>query len=132
MNQQETHQKVEGQLSGVPIELKKNFAKLKLKTTNNMIVDETGLVHGGFIFSLADYCAMLTINHPNVVLGKAEVRFLKPVVLNDLLIADGTVIRTNGKKSEVKVKVHRNDDLVFEGIFTCFTPEVHILKKGDL
>jgi uncharacterized protein (TIGR00369 family) len=129
MNQQETHQKIEGQLSGVPIELKKNFAKLKLKTTNNMIVDDTGLVHGGFIFSLADYCAMLTINHPNVVLGKAKVQFLKPVVLNDTLIANGTVINSKGKKSEVKVEVHRKDDLVFEGIFTCFIPEVHVLKK---
>ena len=94
-----------------------------------MVVDDTGLVHGGFIFSLADYCAMLTINHPNVVLGKAEVQFLKPVVLNDILIANGTVINSKGKKSEVKVEVLRNGDLVFEGIFTCLIPEVHVLKK---
>jgi acyl-coenzyme A thioesterase PaaI-like protein len=129
MNQQETHQKVDGQLSGVPMELKKNFAKLKLTTTDKMVVDETGLIHGGFIFSLADYCAMLTINHPNVILGKAEVQFLKPVVLNDILIANGAVMSSNGKKSDVRVEVYRNEDLVFKGIFSCFTPEAHILKK---
>ena len=129
MDRQETHQKINGNFSGIPIELGKNFAKLKLITTIEMVVDDTGLIHGGFIFSLADYCAMLTINHPNVVLGKADVHFLKPVVLNDILIAKGTVIHSKGKKCEVEVKVYRNDDLVFTGIFTCFTPEVHILKK---
>ena len=129
MDLQETHQKINGRISGIPIELGKNFAKLKLVTTDDMMVDDTGLIHGGFVFGLADYCAMLTINHPNVVLGKATVKFLKPVVLNDTLIANGTVISLKEKKSEVKVEVNRNDELVFEGIFTCFTPEVHILKK---
>ncbi|MFX1480190.1 MAG: hotdog domain-containing protein [Promethearchaeota archaeon] len=52
-----------------------------------MIVDETGLIHGGFIFELADYCAMLTVNHPNIVLAKAEVNFLEAVRLNDYIIA---------------------------------------------
>ena len=131
MDQQETHQKINGKFSGIPIDLGKNFAKLKLITTTEMVVDDTGLIHGGFIFSLADYCAMLTINHPNVVLGKAEVHFLKPVVLRDILIAKGTVLDSKGKKSEVEVKVYRNEDLVFTGIFTCFTPEVHILKKSE-
>ena len=131
MEQQETHQKINGSYSGIPIELRKNFAKLELITTDEMVVDDTGLIHGGFIFSLADYCAMLTINHPNVVLGKAEVHFLKPVVLRDILIAKGTVLDSKGKKSEVEVKVYRNEDLVFTGIFTCFTPEVHILKKSE-
>jgi uncharacterized protein (TIGR00369 family) len=129
MNQQETHQKVDEQLSGVPMELRQNFAKLKLITTKNMVVDDTGLIHGGFLFSLADYCAMLAINHPNVVLGEAEVQFLKPVVLNDILIANGTVINSKGKKSKVKVEVYREEELVFKGKFSCFTPEVHILKK---
>ena len=131
MDRQETHQKINGSFSGIPIELGKNLARLKLITTDKMVVDDTGLIHGGFIFSLADYCAMLTINHPNVVLGKAEVHFLKPVVLRDILIAKGTVLDSKGKKSEVEVKVYRNEDLVFTGIFTCFTPEVHILKKSE-
>jgi acyl-coenzyme A thioesterase PaaI-like protein len=131
MDHQETQQKINGSISGIPIELRKNFAKLKLITTDEMVVDDTGLIHGGFIFSLADYCAMLTINHPNVVLGQAKVHFLKPVVLKDTLFANGTVISSKGNKNEVKVEIYRNEDLVFTGIFTCFTPEVHILKRGE-
>jgi acyl-coenzyme A thioesterase PaaI-like protein len=48
-----------------------------------MVVDAHGLVHGGFVFGLADYAAMLAVNDPNVVLGAAEARFLKPVRRGD-------------------------------------------------
>jgi acyl-coenzyme A thioesterase PaaI-like protein len=44
-----------------------------------MAVDDRGLVHGGFVFGLADHAAMLAVNDPNVVLGAASTRFLKPV-----------------------------------------------------
>jgi acyl-coenzyme A thioesterase PaaI-like protein len=96
-----------------------------------MIVDDTGLIHGGFIFGLADFCAMLTVNHPNVVLGRAEVGFLKPVNVGDVLIANGTLINTRGKEIHVKVEIFRNGDLVFDGKFICFTPKNHILKKSE-
>jgi uncharacterized protein (TIGR00369 family) len=130
MIKQGTHQNVNKNLCGIPIELKENFAKLKLLTTQDMIVDDTGLIHGGFIFGLADFCAMLAVNHPNVVLGKAEVQFLKPVKKGDILIANGNVIDTNGKEIFVKVEVFRKRDLVFDGKFICFIPKNHVLK-GD-
>ncbi|MFX1476718.1 MAG: hotdog domain-containing protein [Promethearchaeota archaeon] len=125
-----THRKVNQRLCGSPIELRTSFAKLDLQTSEDMIVDETGLIHGGFIFGLADYCAMLTVNHPNVVLAKAEVTFLKPVRLNDYLIATGSIANIKEREIEVIVEIHRNDDLVFSGMFQCFTPKIHILKRN--
>ncbi|MFW9874172.1 MAG: hotdog domain-containing protein [Candidatus Thorarchaeota archaeon] len=130
MSKQNTHQDVNQRFCGKPIELRKNFAKLTLRTTEEMIVDNTGLIHGGFIFGLADYCAMLAVNHPNVVLGKAKVEFLKPVKLYDTLIANGNVTNTQNREIYVNVNVYRNGDLVFDGIFTCFIPKQHILKRG--
>ncbi|MFX1346741.1 MAG: hotdog domain-containing protein [Promethearchaeota archaeon] len=130
MTKQNTHQDVDQYLCGKPIELRKNFAKLSLQTTKEMIVDDTGLIHGGFIFGLADYCAMLAVNHPNVVLGKAKVEFLKPVKLYDTIIAKGNVTDTHNQEIYVNVDVYRNGDLVFNGIFTCFTPKKHVLKRG--
>jgi uncharacterized protein (TIGR00369 family) len=124
-----THQKANQYLCGEPLELKENYAKVKLLTTEEMIVDDTGLIHGGFIFGLADYCAMLTVNHPNVVLGKAEVEFLKPIKINETLIANGTSINSHGKQIYVKVEIYRNVDLVFDGTFICFIPKIHVLKK---
>ena len=96
-----------------------------------MIVDETGLIHGGFVFGLADYAAMLAVNHPNVVLGSAEVRFTQPVKLKDKIIAEAKLYRIDNKKHFVKVEVKRDEILVFQGKFTCFTPKSHILKSNN-
>ena len=126
---QNTHFKVNNKLSGEPIELREGYSKIKLQTSLDMIADNSGLVHGGFTFSLADYAAMLAVNHPNVVLGGSKSRFLLPVIEGDVLIAEAQLVRTEGKKIIVDVNVKRNEDIIFTGEFICFTPEKHIL--GD-
>jgi len=94
-----------------------------------MAVDVTGLVHGGFIFGLADYSAMLAVNHPNVVLGSAEVRFLKPAEAGDVLIAEAWVDSNGEKKKSVCVSVFKNDIEIFKGVFTCLVLDHHVLKE---
>ena len=126
--QLKTHLKIDQNLSGKPVELREGYAVVVLETKENMVADEKGLIHGGFIFSLADYCAMLAVNEPTVVLASAKVDFRKPVVLGDVLKAEGKVVKSEGKKRWVEVKVFRNLDLVFEGEFLCVIPEKHVLS----
>jgi len=92
-----------------------------------MILDKSNLIHGGFTFNLADYAAMLAVNHPNVVLTEANVRFIKPVILGDILIAEAHIVQKENKKILVKVRINKNNTNVFEGEFTCYIPETHIL-----
>ncbi|MFZ8861869.1 MAG: PaaI family thioesterase [Thermocrinis sp.] len=125
-----THLKIDQELSGTPVEVGEGYAVVELKTKENMRADEKNLVHGGFIFSLADYCAMLTVNEPTVVLASAKVDFKKPVVVGDTLRAEGRLLRTEGKKRWVEVKVYRNQDLVFLGEFLCVVPDKHVLDIG--
>lgn len=102
-----------------------------LTTVPEMAADERGLVHGGFIFGLADYAAMLAVNHPNVVLGAAELRFLKPVVVGDALVASARRSGEDGKKLRVEAEVRRDGAVVFTGTFTCFTPKRHVLESSS-
>ena len=125
---QRTHQKLNNILCGNPIELKENYSKLSFITTKDMIVDETNLIHGGFIFGLADYAAMVAINHPNVVLGGANVRFIKPVILGDKLIAEAKLKKVEGKKHVVEVTVNRKEIMILKGDFFCYVPDVHVLS----
>lgn len=125
-----THLKIDQELSGTPVEVGEGYAVVELKTKENMRADEKNLVHGGFIFSLADYCAMLTVNEPTVVLASAKVDFKKPVVVGDTLRAEGRLSRAEGKKRWVEVKVYRNQDLVFLGEFLCVVPDKHVLDIG--
>ena len=82
-----THLTIDQSLCGTPLELGDGTASVALDTTRQMSVDEQGLVHGGFVFGLADYAAMLAVNEPNVVLAGAESRFLKPLKGGDRAVA---------------------------------------------
>jgi acyl-coenzyme A thioesterase PaaI-like protein len=122
-----THGDIDRELCGIPQDVAEGFSRVRLHTNERMAVDESGLVHGGFIFGLADYAAMIAVNHPNVVLGAAEVRFLKPVKVNDIVIAEANVDSTEGKKSTVTVTVKGGETEVFKGEFACFSLEKHVL-----
>jgi acyl-coenzyme A thioesterase PaaI-like protein len=94
-----------------------------------MRADERDLAHGGFVFGMADYAAMLAVNHPNVVLGSVRMRFLKPVRVGELLEAEATLHDQEGSKKIVTVDVHRGDATVASAEMICFTPERHVLES---
>ena len=123
-----THLAIDPRLVGTPLEIGEGSASVVLVTLPEMAADERGLVHGGFVFGLADYAAMLAVNHPNVVLGSSEVRFLKPVRVGERLVASATVEETAGKKIRVRLVVRRGDEEVLAGGFVCFIPERHVLE----
>ena len=123
-----THQKIDRTLCGNPIEVGEGYSRVTFEATEKMVVDDVGLTHGGFIFGLADHTAMIAVNHPNVVLGAAEVKFLKPVKTGDIVEAEARVIKVSGKKQSVNVDVKQGDEIVFTGVFTCFILDKHVLK----
>ncbi|MEO1366570.1 MAG: PaaI family thioesterase [Acidobacteriota bacterium] len=131
-----THELIDPRFSGEPIELAEDRARVRLDTDPCMRADATGLVHGGFVFSLADHAAMLAVNHPNVVLGSASTRFLRPVRVGESLVAEARVDRREGAKIVVAVTVHRGGDsaatgeAVMTGEMVCFTPGRHVLGGG--
>ena len=126
-----THLSIDRRLCGEPLELGEGTARVALTAVPEMAADARGLVHGGFVFGLADYAAMLAVNHPNVVLAGAEVRFLKPVVVGEQLVAEAWVEETDGRKSRVKVEVFRDDEEVMSGDFRCVTLARHVLGEEE-
>ena len=125
-----THRGISHSLVGTPIEAINGVESIvELKAINEMAADSSGLIHGGFTFGLADYAAMLAVNHPNVVLGSAQARFMAPVKIGETMRAHAKVIKTDGKKSEVNVEVNVGEQKVFTGVFTCYSLEEHVLLK---
>jgi len=124
-----THHQIDQELCGHPEELQPGYCRVSFKATDRMAADTKGLVHGGFVFGLADYAAMLAVNDPHVVLGAAEVKFLKPVSLGEKLVAEARVSEVNGRKHLVDVIVARDTDRLLEGRLTCFVLDRHVLDK---
>ena len=125
----QTHRAIRHELCGEPVELVAGFCRARLTTTPEMAADDRGLVHGGFLFGLADHAAMLAINHPNVVLGSAQTRFLKPVVVGETVDATASLVDSEGPRHLVAVEVRQGEELVLSGELVCFTLDRHVLDR---
>jgi len=107
-------------------------SRVSLTVNPKMAVDEKGLAHGGFAFGLADYAAMVAVNDPYVVLLSSQVRFLKPVIVGERLVAQAEITETDGKKRKVWCEVFNQErQKVFEGEFLCLVLTQHILDKKN-
>ena len=74
-----THESINQDLCGEIHKLELGYVEVELVTTEDMVADDMGLIHGGFVFSAADYAAMAAVNERNVVLVASECQFLSPV-----------------------------------------------------
>ncbi|MCA9665963.1 MAG: PaaI family thioesterase [Myxococcales bacterium] len=125
--QPNTHLDIDQTLCGEPIELADGRAVVRMTTTPSMVADARGLVHGGFVFGLADYAAMLAVNDPLVVLGAAEVRFVAPVAVGEVVVAEAERREQKGKKHVVAVRARVGEREVMTGTLTTFVLEKHVL-----
>ncbi|MGD9969092.1 MAG: PaaI family thioesterase [Sulfuricurvum sp.] len=123
-----THLKINSLYSGDIVKLDKGYAKVSLDTVDTMRADEVGLVHGGFMFSAADYAAMVAVNEPNVVLAACNCLFLAPVRVGDTVVFEATEHQKEGRKRNVTVRGYVLDVKVFEGDFKTVVTEHHVLR----
>ena len=130
-NQQDsliTHEKVNSAFSGEIVKLERGNAKVVLETIEVMRADDLGLVHGGFIFSAADFAAMAAVNEPNVVLASSSCLFLSPVRIGDKVTFEAIEHQKEGRKRTVSVKGYVHEIKVFEGEFKTVITERHVLR----
>lgn len=124
----QTHERINQDLCGEVVKLEQGYVELRLTTTPEMVADDVGLIHGGFIFSSADYAAMLAVNERNVVLVASECQFLSPVKFHDEINFVARVRHKEGRKRNVHVEAFVLDIKVFEGEFKTVITERHVLK----
>lgn len=123
-----THERINTVYSGEIVKLQIGYAKVSLETTEVMRADEVGLVHGGFIFSAADFAAMAAVNEPNVVLASCNCLFLAPVRIGDIVTFEASEHQKEGRKRNVSVKGYVHEIKVFEGDFKTVVTERHVLR----
>ena len=123
-----THERINTVYSGEINKLESGYAKVTLETIETMRADELGLVHGGFIFSAADFAAMAAVNEPNVVLASCNCLFLAPVRVGDRVTFEATEHQKEGRKRNVTVRGFVHEIKVFEGEFKTVVTERHVLR----
>ena len=123
-----THQKINHDLCGEIEKIDVGYVEIKLVTLPEMVADNMGLIHGGFIFSAADYAAMLAVNERNVVLVACDSQFLSPTKFGDVIIFKAKVRHKEGRKRNVNVTGFVEDIKIFEAEFKTVVTERHVLK----
>lgn len=122
-----THLKANTGLLGKPVKVETGkSAIVELVANEYMVVDDEGLIHGGFAFGMADYAAMLVVNDPFVVLGSANVRFTAPVRMGQKMVAEAVIYSEEKRKRVVKTEIKVDEKVVFKGVFTCFVLDKHV------
>lgn len=123
-----THLNIDNTLCGKVTKLDLGYAEVLLHTTQQMRADGHGLVHGAFVFAAADYAAMSAVNDPFVVLGSSSSKFIAPVKVGNVVLCKAKVVSEKGKKRVVAVEAFISQKLVYEGRFTTFVLEQHVLE----
>ncbi len=123
-----THEKIDSALCGDIEELKRGYSRILLITTEVMRADDVGLVHGGFIFSAADFAAMTAVNERNVILASSACQFLAPVRVGDHVTFEAHERQKEGRKRAVYVTGSVLDIKVFEGEFKTVVTDNHVLN----
>lgn len=98
---------------------------LSLRVVEDM-VNASGRCHGGILFSLADTAAAYaTFNDcdRNPVTVAAEIRYLKPARLGDLVSASARVREATEKKADIEIELRRGEgdeaEVLAEAKATC-------------
>jgi|GEM_PF-117442 acyl-CoA thioesterase len=123
-----THLKINPGLCGNLVKIDDNYAEVELVTTPDMSVDTHNLVHGGFTFGAADFCAMAAVNDPYVVLVNSNCKFLAPVKVGDKIVFKGKQLHQDSRKREIEVEGFLNDIKILEGRFMAVVLEKHVLS----
>ena len=123
-----THTKIRSNLCGTILKLDTGYSKTTLITTKEMILDDLGLIHSGFIFGAADYAAAVAVNEPNLVIIGSRSKFLAPAKIDDLIEFEAKAKFEDSRKREIKVSGFINEIKVYEGIFQAVVLEQHIFK----
>lgn len=78
-----------------------------------------GICHGGIVFTLADSAFAFSCNGPGVVVvgASADVTWVGPAVVGDVLLADGEQETVYGRSGVTRVRITRERDGALVALF---------------
>jgi len=123
-----SHYLLDKALVGAIEERSEGYAKIYFIPTQEMVADKRGMIHAGFIFSSANYAAMVAINLPTAVLAVSKVNFLSPLKIGEHAVFEAFSPHKDLRKQNVRVVGYLHGIKFFEGEFVVIILEHHPLS----
>jgi acyl-CoA thioesterase len=113
------------------LEINEGYSKIQMTVRPEMI-NGLGIVHGGIAFSFADSAFAFACNNRNnlSVALDTSINFIKPVHVNDVLVAEATEIHNGRSTGLYQIKItnqHQHEVAIFKG--TCFRTGKPLVKE---
>nr|WP_317404224.1 hotdog domain-containing protein [uncultured Helicobacter sp.] len=118
---------------GELVELYRDRAIVRFHPNERMIMDESKMIHAGFVFNAASFAAMAAINKKYSVLIASDVKFLAPIELGHEVVFKAQAVQSDTKKCEVKVEGFLLDIKIFDSLFhiAVFDKKIFKLRFKD-
>lgn len=95
-----------------------------LETDESMAFENTQIVQGKYIYSLAESLAISVIDSSVALVGVANIKYKTPVYSGSKLFAKAEVKRNKGNSFIIWVHILRNKEEVFRGKFILVSLEI--------
>lgn len=94
-----------------------------LSVSADMVLEKTGIARAHYMYAQANSLALAVIDAPAALTGVANVKYKRPIRINERLVAKAEVIRQRGNNSIVWVKTRNDREEVFRAKFLIVSLE---------
>lgn len=95
-------------------------ARSELRIEESMVLAKARVARGHYLFAQANSLAIALVDAPMALTGSVDMKFIRPVQLGEVAVAEGRVIKRTRDKYWVQIAVTVNSEEVFQGLWILF------------
>ena len=96
-------------------------ARSMLVIDSSMVLTKARVTRGHYLFAQANSLAVALVDARMALTGSVELKFLRPVLLGEVVVAEGKVIKRKEHKYWVEIALKVNSEEVLRGIWILFS-----------
>jgi acyl-coenzyme A thioesterase PaaI-like protein len=107
-------------------------ARSKLIIDESMVLAKARVARGHYLFAQANSLAIALVDAPMAVTGSVELKFIRPVQLGEIVVAEGKVLKRKQNKYWVQVSVQVATEEVLRGNWVLFAINCLDLQEMEM
>lgn len=92
----------------------------ELMIDESMVLAKARVARGHYLFAQANSLAIALVNAPMALTGSVELKFIRPVQLGEVVVAEGKVLKQKRNKYWVQISVRVGTEEVLRGDWILF------------
>ncbi|WP_041276600.1 transcription factor FapR [Desulfosporosinus acidiphilus] len=107
-------------------------ARSAMTIEESMVLAKARVARGHYLFAQANSLAIALVDAPVALTGSVELKFIRPVQLGELVVAEGKVSQRKGDKYWVEVLLLVNTEVVLRGQWILFAKEKEEVREMEM